>query len=147
MNLSQLNGPSQSILLCEISTQGTQLPSQYGETDSPAVSGFTWISTGGPGLNVSSSASTGYAMGPIIGAKTTGNGQARHGGGAGTNVALADGHVKFMSGTRVSPGYNAQGPYNDTAVVNGNGYYAAGSNFLGKSAGIGASFQATFSAI
>jgi prepilin-type N-terminal cleavage/methylation domain-containing protein/prepilin-type processing-associated H-X9-DG protein len=149
LKLSQLNGPTQTILLCEISESGAQLPSTYGETDSPAVSGFPWSNTGGPGLNISSSAPTYYAVGAQLGSKVVGSGsQARHESNTGSNVALADGHAKFLHGFRISPGYNAAAATNDTTLnSSGNGWYAAGSNFTGTSAATGSSFDATFSAI
>ena len=147
--LSQLNGPTKTILLGEITELGGALPSTYGETDSPALTGFNWAGTGGPGLNVASSSTTHVVMGAQLGSKVLNNTSLpRHSSNTGSNILFADGHAKFIFPFRISPGYNANLSTDDTTLnSSGVGFYACGSTFGGTSAATNGSFDATFSAI
>ncbi len=105
MLLSQLMSPSQSVELAECTKNYWSLPTTaipLGD-NSPTACGFSANST----LTVGS-----YAMGPLGGSEYLSNPAIdlvstylppRHSGGA--NYLAFDGHVKWLIGTQVSPGY------------------------------------------
>ena len=67
---------------------------------------------------------------------------------SGANFLLADGHVKWLNPSRVSPGYNNKTNSDESAnmQINGSGAGTAASvNFSGNSAVTGGPFDATFS--
>ena len=146
LGLAQCNAPASTVLLAETTACGTYiLPSVAGELTSPAITGFNY-GGGNPGLNISSSTCTHYAMGLNVGPRAYPNNPARHT--AYGNFLLADGHAKYLNPLTVSPGFNAQNSTNDTTVntSSANPYFAAGTGFSGNSVTTSGPFIATFSA-
>jgi len=147
LKIAQCGAPANTILLAETTECGAYTPvTTVGELTSPAITGFSWAGTGGPGLNVASNACTNYAMGLQVGPRTYPTHPARHTNWG--NFLLADGHAKFLNPLLVSPGFNAQNSTNDTTVNTSspNPYFAAGTGFSGNSVTTGGPFVATFSA-
>ena len=147
LGLAQCNAPTNTVVLAETTGCATYtLPSVAGEQSSPAITGFSYSNTGGPGLNVASDKCTNYAMGLQVGSRKYPNNPARHT--AYGNFLMIDGHAKYLNPVLVSPGFNAQNAANDTTVdtSNANPYFAAGTGFSGSSVNTGAPFVATFSA-
>jgi len=147
LSIAKCGAPANTVLLAETFECGTYTPvTTVGELTSPAITGFSWAGTGGPGLNIASNACTGYAMGLHVGPRSYST-PPRH-----TNFAnflLADGHAKYLNPVLVSPGFDAQDANNDTTVSTSspNPYFAAGTGFSGNSTTTGGPFVATFSAI
>ena len=147
LGLGQCGAPANTVLLGETTECGTYtLPSIVGELTSPAITGFYYGGNGAPGLNVSSTACTHYAMGVQVGPRTYPTYPARHT--AYGNFLMSDGHAKYLNPLLISPGFNAQNATNDTTVntSSSNPYFAAGTGFSGNSITTGAPFVATFSA-
>ena len=148
VSVAQCGAPANTVLLAETTECGTYtLPSIVGEQTSPAITGFYYGGNGAPGLNVSSTACTHYAMGVQVGPRTYPTYPARHT--AYGNFLMSDGHAKYLNPLNVSPGFNAQLSTNDTTVntSSSNPYFAAGTGFSGNSITTGVPFVATFSAI
>ena len=157
LKVAQCGAPANTVLLAETTACGTYtLPSQTGpfslspangggETTSPAITGFYYGGNGAPGLNVSSTACTHYAMGLQVGPRTYPTYPARHTSYA--NFLMADGHAKYLNPLLVSPGFAAQNATDDTTVNTSspNPYFASGTGFSGNSVTTGGPFTATFS--
>lgn len=141
---SQVNSASKTVLACEITGYSTALPITP-DIDSPAVNGLAYVSNSGIHYNFWAGVGgvnlvTGYMSGVSNGGSAT----PRHTGGS--NFLLADGHVKWLVPTQVSPGGTAAAPTNDELNPGGNiPYTACGSNFAGNSAITNGPFVATFS--
>jgi len=71
---------------------------------------------------------------PTFSKGTIGNGTASPRHGSGANWLAADGHVIFLSGDKVSGGYNATFPSDQAEFTNG-GYFAAGTSNLTEVSG------------
>ncbi len=147
LSIAACGAPASTVLLGETHACG-----QYtrvtvaGELTSPAITGFSWAGTGGPGLNVASNVCTNYALGLVVGPRAYPNNPARHTNWG--NWLLADGHAKFLNPLLVSPGFNARNSTDDSTVntSNSNPYFAAGTGFGGNNVVTGSPFVATFSA-
>ena len=146
-----LNAPAGTVLLAEC--QGVQAPVTAPEVNatitalqgvSPAGNGYNFSSTYAGTSNAANS-STGYVTGPIGASYSTAttlnfitvNGVHTNG----ANYLLADGHVKFLLGQKVSGGLTAASPAALTAPGSGNA--SVTSNAEGTSGTDG--YQATFS--
>lgn len=147
--LAALNAPTQTVLLCEIEGASSD-PSTYStELTSPAATCDTKFWAGRPGPGQSSEV---YATGPIPGQtlKLTASAVGRHSGGS--NWLAADGHVKFLVGSRISGGKDAAG--GDPAqpqtpqggLCGGNANCAAGTSSMNNGGGAN-SATLTFSKI
>jgi prepilin-type N-terminal cleavage/methylation domain-containing protein/prepilin-type processing-associated H-X9-DG protein len=154
ISLAQLNGPTKTVLLFEVSNSlvdFTHLP----ENTSAAGSGV-----GSDGGYVVPFRGYVYATGPIGGYKgnftSTAYPNGRHAGGS--NYLLADGHVKWLKAVQVSTGDmsgdtknscgDSQTSTSDECYDTGDLGYAAGTDFSGASkrdARAGGPFAATFS--
>ena len=122
-SLADFNSSTQTVLLDEVScwSSGYSLPSVPGETSAPVADGLPWNGTSGQALNLGSTYGTDNATGVLAG-NPGGTQRPRHTDNA--NYLMADGHVKWLRGTSVSPGLNAANPnadqsapaYNSTAA-------------------------------
>jgi len=141
-SLADFSAPTQTILLDEVmcwSSGYTQLPSTPGETQSPIADGLPWNGTGGQMCNLGNcSLGTDNAVG-ILAGKPGGTQHPRHTDNA--NYLMADGHVKWLHGTSVSPGLNAPTPNTDQSAP-GSQSTAAGT---GVSTGVYGNYAVTFS--
>ena len=148
LSVAKCVAPASTVLIGETAACGAYTPvTTPGEQTSPAITGFSYGGNGAPGLNISSTVCTGYAMGLQVGPRTYPGSPARHTRWA--NFLLGDGHAKFLNPILVSPGFNAQNSANDSTVntSSGNPYFAAGTGFGGNNVVTGSPFVATFSAI
>ena len=139
-NLSQMNAPANTIMLFEV--QGSQVElTDPNEADS--LNGFGYAGNGGyldNGQSTRYGNGANYATGPegnpayVDTTATPSNKTGRHT--DNSNLAFVDGHVKYLRGSAISPGYNA------TDAANGQ------DNANRRAAGTGASlFQGTFSVL
>jgi len=100
--LPVLTAPSLTVLLCEVDGSWSDPSDPVNELTSPGATCDTYFWAGRPGPGQST---VQYATGPIPGQTlhtlTTG----RHAGGS--NWLAADGHVKFLNGSRISGGKDA----------------------------------------
>jgi len=147
LTVASCNAPASTVLLGETHACGQYTPvTTVGELTSPAITGFSWAGTGGPGLNVASNVCTNYALGLVVGPRQYPNNPARHTNWG--NWLLADGHAKFLNPLLISPGFNARHSSDDSTVntANPNPYFAAGTEFSGNNVVTKGPFVATFSA-
>lgn len=146
LSIAKCSSPVKTLLLGETTGFGKYTaPSVAGEQTSPAITGFPYQGggTNSAGLNFSGTAGSNYAIGIKIGSISYSNQPGRHT--DASNVLLADGHAKYIRGTSISPGYNANDQNADTTASTG-GYFASGTSFGGNSVATGSPFAATFSA-
>jgi prepilin-type N-terminal cleavage/methylation domain-containing protein/prepilin-type processing-associated H-X9-DG protein len=100
--LSSLNSASKTVMMCESQNNWVD-PSNYSaDTISPGVTGdsFFWGGHPSPGGTLDK-----YATGPIPGQNIFTLNPGRHSGGS--NFLAADGHVKFLLGSKISGGKDA----------------------------------------
>jgi prepilin-type N-terminal cleavage/methylation domain-containing protein/prepilin-type processing-associated H-X9-DG protein len=139
-SLSTLNSPSVTVLAFEI-TNGSWFAPTYGvERYSPIGNGWNIMYQ-----YFASSAS--YQTG-LIGGRPFQSGSpydATPPHGIGSNFLAADGHVKYLNGSKVSGGYSAQAATNAQGTGTNGNYNAAGTSNLTN--GAGANFTLTFSRI
>ncbi len=137
--LAQLNAPANTIMLFEVQGNQAELTNP---NEGDSLTGFGFAGNGGyldNGAYTRYGAGANYATGPVgnpIITDTSGNTPSdttgRHTDSA--NYAFADGHVKYVRGVGISPGYNAQS--------------ATGAQTQPVSAGTGNSlFQGTYSVL
>lgn len=129
MSLLRLNDAKRTVMLFEVSSDQVFDLNDVNENLSPS----------GCGLNVCISGgryATGYIGGVRQGEEVYMSPLGRHGEKA--MYLFADGHVQWLSGERISPGYPAYSP-RDKQILDGSPYTAAGTRFKG--------FDATFSPV
>jgi len=113
--LADFSASTQTILLDEMSCFDSkyQLPSVANEITSPVSDGLPYNSNANTSVNKGAVLiGTNYAMGILAGNPDPGGGNTpRHT--DNSNYLMADGHVKWLHGSSVSPGLNATDPNND----------------------------------
>ncbi len=142
LSLASANSPSNTVLIAETQACDTTsvLPSQDVNGYGPAVDGLGYTNANG-GLNNIAGTCTLYHTGNFAG--TTGYPTAIHTDGA--NYLLADGHVKWLRPSAVSPGFNAAAQTDDQ-TTNGNAPPTGKAAGTQKSSGTYGTYIATFSA-
>jgi prepilin-type N-terminal cleavage/methylation domain-containing protein/prepilin-type processing-associated H-X9-DG protein len=138
--LAQLNAPANTVMIIEVQGNQAELTNP---NEGDSLTGFGYAGNGGyldNGAYTRYSAGANYATGPVgnpLETDTSNNNNPSDNTGRHTdsaNYAFADGHVKYVRGIGISPGYNA---YTATSAQTGN-----------VSAGTGNSlFQGTYSVL
>jgi prepilin-type processing-associated H-X9-DG protein len=143
--INALPSPEKTVALSEITGNVAKVDNNYGHFDEDSAASFGAYRYDGFSPKGQLKGDTGYlGTPPAINPSWSLNPVGRHGGAA--NYLMADGHVKYVLGAKVSPGASARYPTDrqgkDTAKY--------GDIKVPTAAGTGAaapSFQATFSAI
>ena len=135
-----MSAPASTLLLIEVTQcdNTTSVPGTAGDTSTPSVNGLAWNS-GGSVHDIAGNC-TWYETGDFNNVNGYGN-TARHTNGG--NYLLADGHVKWLHSSSVSPGFDAGSSTNGQTASGGNAT-------SGSAAGTGAlnsPLAATYSAI
>ncbi len=152
--LSGLNAPTKTVVLCEVSgsvainlDQGENTTNSGSWQSSTAGNGAIYLPGNGQAIV--------YRTGPLGGEPFTTSPSfyqtvaptGWHSGGS--NILFADGHVKWLQGQYISPGWNNPTAGTDETpnmtIGAWNGYVAASTTFEGNSVQTGGPFQATFS--
>ena len=151
--LADFSASTQTVLLDEVSCWGNgyALPSVPGETVSPIADGLAWANPGSAGsgprpqcnlgaCNIGTDNAVGILAGNP-GAVGGGTQRPRHSDNA--NYLMADGHVKWLRGSSVSPGRNAADPNADQSPPTANNDSTAAGT--ARSSGIYGNYVITFS--
>lgn len=141
--LAKLNAPASTVLFCEAYGVAMDL-NNAADTDfsSAGTMGTQYWTSGGKGspTNLFARYATGNPVGQDLNQYE--NTKGIHSGGS--NYAAADGHIKWLKATRISPGKNAvspNNPQNDAAEQ------ASGTSYMNVSGGAQGSATLTFSTI
>ncbi len=126
-SLADFNASTQTVLLCEMSCFGSSnnivppyttyvVPSAPGEYTSPVYNGLKYNGTANQPANLGAIGIGAEAAVGVLAGNPDPNGvkKPRHTDNA--NYLMADGHVKWLRGTSVSPGLNATDPNNDQSA-------------------------------
>ena len=151
---SKLVAPTKTVLLCECTGITSDVTNPT--IDSPATSGSSNVTIGRSSITFGQNllgvvdygnGTTGPATGLMVTGPLAGAGTFTklpvHGGNTGSNYLMADGHVKFLNGSKVSPGHTY---YLTAGGSNLAASYGQGYTFNAEGTGVGTAV-ATFSVL